>query len=56
MTPAYAKKLGHQTQKTDVCIQKIDESSLDTFGIIIAGFQILNQQSCNAVATRPMIM
>ena len=38
ITPAYAKQLDLQTQKTDVGAQKIDESSLDTFGIVIAGF------------------
>ena len=40
MTPAYAKQLGLQIQKTDVGAQKIDSSSLQTFGMVIAGFQI----------------
>ena len=44
MTPAYAKKLGLQTQKTDIKTQKIDRSSLDTFGMVLAGFQVLNNQ------------
>ena len=43
MTPAYTKKLGLQTQKTDVGAQKIDGSSLDTFGIVIAGFQVIDK-------------
>ena len=40
MTPAYAKQLGLQVQKTDVGAQKIDSSSLRTFGMVIAGFQV----------------
>ena len=44
LTPAYAKKLGLWTQKTDVEAQKTDGSSLDTFGIVIAGFQVLDKQ------------
>ena len=40
MTPAYAKQLGLQVRKTDVGAQKIDGSSLRTFGMVIAGFQI----------------
>ena len=40
MTPAYAKQLGFQVQKTDVKAQKIDGSLLPTFGMVIAGFQV----------------
>ena len=40
MTPAYAKQLGLQVRKTDVEAQKIDGSSLRTFGMVIAGFQV----------------
>ena len=40
MTPAYAKQLGFQVQKTDVGAQKIDSSSLRTFEMVIAGFQL----------------
>ena len=40
MTPAYAKQLGLQVRKTDVGAQKIDGSSLRTFGMVIAGFQV----------------
>ena len=43
MTPAYAKKLGLRTRKTDVGAQKIDGSSLDTFGMVIAGFQVIDK-------------
>ena len=43
MTPAYTKQLGFRTQKTDVGAQKIDGSSLDTFGIVIAGFQVIDK-------------
>ena len=43
ITPAYAKQLGLQTQKTDVKAQKIDKSSLNTFGMVIASFQVINK-------------
>ena len=43
MTPAYAKKLGLRTQKTDVGAPKIDGSSLDIFEMVIAGFQVLDK-------------
>ena len=43
MTPAYAKKLGFQTQRTDVGAQKIDGSSLDTFEMVIADFQVIDK-------------
>ena len=38
MTPAYAKQLGLQVQRTDIGAQKIDGSLLKTFGMVIAGF------------------
>ena len=44
MTPAYTKKLCPRTQRTDVRAQKIDESSLDIFRIVIAGFQVLDKE------------
>ena len=40
MTPAYAKQLGTQTRKTDVGAQKINRSSLDTFEMVVTGFQV----------------
>ena len=40
MTPAYTKQLSLQVRKTDVGAQKIDDSSLRTFGMVIAGFQV----------------
>ena len=40
MTPAYAKQLSLQVQKTDVRAPKIDGSLLWTFGMVIAGFKI----------------
>ena len=43
MTPAYAKQLGLQVQKTDIEAQKINGSSLWTFGMVIAGFQVENK-------------
>ena len=40
MSPAYAKKLGFKTQKTNVKAKKIDSFALETFGIVIANFQV----------------
>lgn len=40
MTSAYIKKLGLQMQKTNIEAQKIDESTLETYSMIIAGFQV----------------
>ena len=40
MTPAYAKQLGLQVQKTDIRAQKIDNLLLRTFRMVIAGFQV----------------
>ena len=40
MTPAYAAKLGLQVQKTDTGAQKIDGSTLETFGMVLADFQV----------------
>ena len=45
MTPAYAKQLGLQVQKTYVRAQKIDGSLLQTFGMVIAGFQVEDKLS-----------
>ena len=44
MTLTYIKKLGLRTQKTDVRAQKIDGLSLDTFEMVITGFQVLDKQ------------
>ena len=40
MTPAYAAKLGLQVRKTDIGAQKIDGSTLKTFGMVLADFQV----------------
>ena len=40
MSPAYAKRLGLKTWKTNVGVQKIDGSVLEIFGIVIANFQV----------------
>lgn len=44
MTPVYAKKLGFRTWKTDVGVQKIYNSSLTNYGMVIAGFQVKNKE------------
>ena len=40
MTPAYAAKLGLKVWKTNIRNQKIDGSTLETFGTVLADFQI----------------
>ena len=40
MSSAYAKKLGLKTWKTNVKAQKIDDSAFETFGMVIANFQV----------------
>ena len=40
MTPAYASKLGLRVRHTDVEAQKIDGSILQTFGMVLANFQV----------------
>ena len=40
MSPAYVKRLGLKTRKTNVGAQKIDSSALEIFGIVIADFQV----------------
>ena len=40
MTPAFAAKLGLSTQSRNVGAQKIDGSTLKTYGMTIAGFSI----------------
>ena len=46
MTLASADQLGLKMQRTDVSAQKIDRSSLKTYGIVIAVFQVLDKLSC----------
>ena len=45
MTPAYTAKLGLKVQKTNIGAQKIDSSTLDTFKIVLADFQVENKLS-----------
>ena len=40
ISPAYAERLGLKTRKTNVGAQKIDGSALETFGMVIADFQV----------------
>ena len=40
ITPTYAAKLGLGIRKTDIRAQKIDGSTLDTFGMVLADFQV----------------
>ena len=38
MSPAYAKRLSLKIRKTNVRAQKIDDSVLETFGMVITDF------------------
>ena len=40
MTPGYASKLGLKVRPTDGGAQKIDDSTLETFGMVLASFQV----------------
>ena len=40
MSPAYTERLGLKTRKTYIKAQKIDGSALETFGMVIADFQV----------------
>ena len=40
MNPAFAWKLGLHIRKTNIKDQKIDDSTLKTFGMVIADFQV----------------
>ena len=40
MTAAYVSKLGLQVRRTNVGAQKIDGSTLETFEIVLASFQV----------------
>ena len=40
MSPAYVKMLGFKTRKTNVGVLKIDDSALETVGMVIADFQV----------------
>ena len=43
MTPAYVAKLDLKVRETDIRAQKIDSSTLNTFGIVLANFQVENK-------------
>ena len=47
MTPAYTIYLGLKVRVTNIGMQKIDKSSLATYGMIIAAFQIVNNLGCS---------
>ena len=40
MSPIFVRKLGLYIRKTNVRAQKIDSSTFETFGIVIADFQV----------------
>ena len=43
MHPAFAKKLGFIVQTTNVGAQKIDDTTLENYGIVVAAFLVTNQ-------------
>ena len=43
ISPGYAKKLGLKVWKTNIGAQKIDGSTLETFEMVIADFQVENK-------------
>lgn len=43
MTPIHIRKLGFQMQKTNIRIQKIDRSTLETYERVIISFQVQNK-------------
>ena len=43
ITLAYTKRLDFQIRKIDDGAQKIDRSLLKTFGIVIAGFEVIDK-------------
>ena len=40
MNLAYALRLGLRVHRTDIGAQKIDRSTLETFGMVLASFQV----------------
>ena len=47
MTLVYAAHLGLKVRVTNVGAQKIDGSSLATYGMVIAAFQVVNKLGCS---------
>ena len=47
MTPAYAAHLVLKVRETNVGAQKINGSSLATYGMVITAFQVVNKFSCS---------
>ena len=47
MTPAYGAHLGIKVRVTDIGAQKIDGSSLATYGMVIAAFQVIDKLGCS---------
>lgn len=43
MIPTYAQQLGLQIGRINVWAKKIDDLSLEIFGMIIAGFKVINK-------------
>ena len=46
ITPAYLAHLGFKIRVTNVGAQKIDGSSLATYNMVIAAFQVVNKLGC----------
>ena len=43
MSTAYVAQLGFKVRRTDIGAQKIDKSSLTTYDMVIAAFQVFDK-------------
>ena len=43
--PTFAKQLGLPVQSTNVGMQKIDRSTLDTYGMVVTSFSIIDKRN-----------
>ena len=56
MTLAYAVQLGFKVQKIDVDAQKIDGFLLETYGMVIAIFQVFNKLHCSWLFQKTLLL
>ena len=56
MSPAYIEKLGLKTWKINIGAQKIDGSTLKTFGMVIVDFQIEDKASRPKFFQKPFLV
>ena len=56
MTLAYAAQLGLKVRKTDINAQKIDGFLLETYGVVIAAFQVFYKLSCSCFFQKTFLL